>query len=119
MAKTKQQNKIKLRYGAPIGFIASLMCVYALWQQPLLLFFVMIFISIFTLWIYDFRFIRTFLFVSLMGPIAEIIAMHAGAWKYVQPSFLSVPIWLFPLWGMAGICFLAVAVYYKDVKMQK
>ena len=35
------------------------------------------------------------------GPIAEIIAVSTGAWKYSNPTFLGIPLWLPFLWGMA------------------
>ena len=118
MAKTKQVTTTKLRIGAPIGFALSLASVYAFWQQALLLFILLVAISVFTLWVYDFRYIRTYLFVGVMGPIAEIIAIRSGAWQYTEPALINVSIWLFPLWGMAGLCFIAVAIYYQDVRMK-
>ena len=119
MKKIKDQIPIKQRFGAPIGFLLSLASVYVFWQQSAFLLIVLLLISAFTLWVYDFRFMRTYLTVSLMGPIAEIIAINAGPWEYVSPAFFGVPLWLFPLWGMAGLCFLSVAIYYNDVKMDK
>ena len=40
-----------------------------------------------------------FVIVVIVGPIAEIVAIHFGAWTYANPSFLGIPIWLIPLYG--------------------
>ena len=47
--------------------------------------------------------LHIFIAVGLTGPIAEMIAIWGGAWSYTIPLFLGVPLWLFPLWGVAGI----------------
>jgi len=48
--------------------------------------------------------------VSLGGPVAEIVAIHFGAWKYTLASQpLTIPLWLSPCWGLAGIFFYNVS----------
>lgn len=41
--------------------------------------------------------------VVISGPIAEAIAIYFGAWTYTNPVFIGVPIWLFFVWGNAGL----------------
>ncbi len=41
--------------------------------------------------------------VGLLGPIAEMFVIIAGAWRYSHTSILIVPLWLFPLWSGAAL----------------
>jgi hypothetical protein len=50
------------------------------------------------------------------GAIAESIAIRYGSrtWSYVEPTnFLAVPIWLVPLWSIAGVFIVCVHNYLK------
>jgi hypothetical protein len=40
------------------------------------------------------------------GPLAEILGIHAGAWRYSAPDFLGIPIWLPFVWGNAALFIL-------------
>ncbi len=42
-----------------------------------------------------------FLTGAVVGPVAEIVCVHFGAWQYVTPSFLGIPVWLPVAWGFA------------------
>lgn len=44
-----------------------------------------------------------YLLVLISGPVAEAIAIYFGAWTYTNPIFMGVPIWLFFVWGNAGL----------------
>ena len=45
-----------------------------------------------------------FYFTMLIsGPIAEAVAIYFGAWTYANPVFIGIPIWLFFVWGNAGL----------------
>jgi hypothetical protein len=35
-----------------------------------------------------------------IGPIAEIAAIHRGAWTYAVVDFISIPLWLPFGWGI-------------------
>lgn len=43
--------------------------------------------------------IYMFVLGAVLGTIAEIIAVNAGAWQYTNPTFL-VPVWLPLAWGL-------------------
>ncbi|MDE1824885.1 MAG: hypothetical protein KGH61_00130 [Candidatus Micrarchaeota archaeon] len=43
----------------------------------------------------------TFIAGAIVGPLSEIASVHFGVWSYANPSFLGIPIWLFPTWGFA------------------
>lgn len=47
----------------------------------------------------------TILFVvaAVAGSSAEIVAILFGAWRYADPSFLGIPMWLPFLWGSAVV----------------
>lgn len=47
--------------------------------------------------------LRLYLTVGIIAPFVEMIAIWGGAWMYATPQFLGVPLWLFPLWGIAAI----------------
>ncbi len=44
-----------------------------------------------------------YLVMLIIGPIAEAFAINFGAWTYTNPVFIGVPIWLFFVWGNAGL----------------
>lgn len=48
-----------------------------------------------------------FIFISITMPIVEMICIFFGVWYYYSwtRSLLSVPLWLFPLWGIVFIIF--------------
>lgn len=43
-----------------------------------------------------------FLLGFFLGPASEIFCIHFGAWNYPINNFLSVPSWLFIIWGNAS-----------------
>ncbi len=47
--------------------------------------------------------IALFVIVAIFGPIAEAVAIYFGQWSYAHIDIGSVPLWLFPLWGCAGL----------------
>lgn len=51
-----------------------------------------------------------YLLVGLGGVGAEILAVNFGnkTWNYKQNDLLGVPVWLFPLWSLAG----AMIIYF-------
>lgn len=54
--------------------------------------------------------IPVFVFCMLFGALAEIFAVHNGVWVYTSSDFLSIPVWLFILWGNAGMFIYRVAI---------
>ena len=39
----------------------------------------------------------------VFGPTAEVLGIHAGAWRYSTGDFLGIPIWLPFVWGNAAL----------------
>lgn len=37
----------------------------------------------------------------IFGPISEMILVQFGVWRYANPTFLGVPVWLPLAWGLA------------------
>lgn len=48
------------------------------------------------------------------GPVAEAIAIAFGVWTYGNSQFAGIPLWLSPLWGIAALYFIAVAVFIGE-----
>lgn len=44
-----------------------------------------------------------FLTTAIAGPLAEITAIHFGAWEYTYPVLAGIPLWLPLVWGGAGL----------------
>lgn len=53
--------------------------------------------------------IYCFIVAMIAGPVTEIISIHSGAWAYSIPSFLGIPIWLIPLYGIAVLLVRRIA----------
>lgn len=82
-----------------LGFVVSL------WESPHVLM-----IALFVLYgfwqslvLKERSYIYIFVIAGVFGPLAEIIAIYAGAWQYSLPQLLGIPLWLPPLWGLAGV----------------
>ena len=46
---------------------------------------------------------------GLLGTTTEVIATHVGVWKYANPTFLNIPIWLPFGWGFASVLIIRIA----------
>ncbi len=55
-----------------------------------------------------------YLICGIIGPLAESIAIQFGIWSYSNSSIFDVPLWLFPLWGAAG-----VFIYQTSVEIRR
>ena len=55
-----------------------------------------------------------FVIVSILGPSMESLMIGLGnhPWTYTTPLIFNVPLWLFPLYGLAGI---VLAILYEGV----
>jgi hypothetical protein len=40
---------------------------------------------------------------AIIGTVAEIICIYFGVWKYANPIFLGIPLWLPLAWGLAVV----------------
>lgn len=56
----------------------------------------------------------TGLLAGVLGPLAEMKAVEAGAWAYANPHFEGVPAWLFLIWCAFGIL---VACLYELLRV--
>ena len=45
---------------------------------------------------------------AIIGPVAEIVATHAGIWGYTLPTFLKIPVWLPFAWGFAVVLIIRI-----------
>ncbi len=50
---------------------------------------------------------------AIIGTTAEIIATHAGIWRYTLPTFLNIPVWLPFAWGFASVLIIRIAQCVK------
>ena len=74
--------------------------MYLLWRNPAALALCYAFISFLMLLKWHTKGDLLFYFFPLvLGPIAEMIAVYNGVWKYAKPFFL-IPIWLPFGWGI-------------------
>jgi len=51
----------------------------------------------------------------ILGPLAEVWLIHAGAWEYTQPTLLGIPLWLPFLWGNASLTLNRINIYLQSV----
>ncbi|MBW3020214.1 DUF2878 family protein [Candidatus Woesearchaeota archaeon] len=58
--------------------------------------------------------IKTFIFCSFFGALSEAFSIYFNVWTYNNPSFLEIPIWLFPLWGIASIFMVRIYLFFED-----
>ena len=95
--------------------LLSLLFVSFLWKQEILLFFALMVLSIIIIYIgtNKKREIKMYLLSGSMGVLAESFAVFHGAWIYSQHfNIINIPLWLFPLWGIASIFLVH---FYEDI----
>lgn len=99
---------------------AALVCVALFWPVPWLLFGLLVLLAALQLFPKPKKAeVLTFLFVALWGPLAEAFGIVFGAWQYALPNMLILPVWLFPLWGLAGIYIMRTQTYFSSTKSMK
>jgi len=49
-----------------------------------------------------------FLIGFVCGPAIEFAGTVLGVWTYAQPSFLNLPLWLPPAWGISAVVLFRV-----------
>lgn len=83
---------------------STLLVTAALWRHPLAL---IVLVFAVGLGIFLLRPTRPSLVVYavgfVFGPTAEVLGIHAGAWKYSTSDVLGIPIWLPFVWGNAAL----------------
>ncbi|UCG95438.1 MAG: hypothetical protein JSV92_00075 [archaeon] len=72
------------------------------------------------LWLYH-RKDDLFFFFSgaLFGPVSEIILVSFGVWRYANPTFLGVPMWLPFAWGLATLMIKRFAEIFVKIEVKK
>jgi hypothetical protein len=84
-------------------YVVAIGLVSLLWRNPLVLTGCYIGMSILVLYRWHTRSDLFFYCVAfVLGPTAEAVAVHSGAWEYSEPSFL-IPLWLPLAWGIAVV----------------
>ena len=51
---------------------------------------------------------------AILGPIAEIVAVHYGVWSYSLINFFNIPSWLIPVWGNAAVFVYHISLEIKN-----
>jgi hypothetical protein len=83
---------------------STLLATAALWRHPLALIVLVLSVG---LGIFLLRPTRPSLIVYavgfVFGPTAEVLGIHAGAWRYSTGDFLGIPVWFPFVWGNAAL----------------
>lgn len=95
-------------------FTSSIFIVSFWWRTPIVVFFLLILLFIELNRTFNWRYIKTSLLAMVFGPVAEAIAIAFSTWTYSNSQFGGIPIWLSPLWGIAALYFIAVAVFIGE-----
>ena len=78
--------------------------VFFLWQKTVLLTLILIAIAFFKHRLLPIeREPLCFVIAGVFGALTENIVILSGVWEYSEPHLMNVPLWLIPLWGLAGI----------------
>ena len=89
------------------------------WQNKILLFGLLSLIAFILLRLDSFKLIKEFFAIATFGTVTEIIIINfSQAWSYATSDWLLVPVWLLPLWGIAGILAINIYLYFNDKKIR-
>jgi O-antigen ligase len=96
--------------------VASLVSVAIFWRNPLPLSLIMLALAAAMLAIcFSKRLLLFFIIAALAGTLAEMCGIYSGAWSYATSPAPYTPVWLLPLWGVAGIFMLRLREAINDV----
>ena len=96
-------------------FVAVVAIISLFWLNNIL-----VLAALLVLWIVAIRFwhskkdIIFFVLASIIGPLAEIVCIHFGAWAYFNPSAMGIPVWLPLAWGFAGLLTYRFALFISS-----
>lgn len=95
--------------------IISLLTVSLLWDMPVFLTTLLIFISGMMLSVWKSR-DDLILYAScgITGALAEAFAIKFGAWTYAFPNIGGIPFWLPFLWGIAALFIKRISLEVHD-----
>lgn len=106
--------KVKFLYACVLA-LATLIPVFLLWKNTLLLLIILVAVSSLMLSL-EFNKVTILLFFTgfVFGPLSEAVAIYAGAWNYAYPNVFGFPLWLPFVWGNAALFFRRVAAYLEN-----
>lgn len=100
-------------------FLLLLSSIIVFYKNTALLTVIIWLLAVAMLAVDHFRYVKTFLGIALFGSIAEMVVISlSGAWEYAYGPLFGVPIWIFPMWGIAGLCFITLADVFSENKVQ-
>jgi hypothetical protein len=56
---------------------------------------------------------------ALFGPTSEIILISFGVWRYANPTFLGIPLWLPLAWALAVMIIKRFAEIFVKIEVKK
>lgn len=86
------------------SYVVGVILAATLWRNPILLsslYFALVVLML-VKW-HSKADVIALLLGALLGPVAELPAIHSGAWSYSSGEML-IPLWLPLAWGVAGLC---------------
>ena len=94
---------------------SSLLLVSFLYQKTTILFIILLILSGILLTMnYSKSIIKLYFYGFFFGALSEAFAVYMGAWVYTKTdTFLHVPLWLFPLWGIASVFITQTHLYFQ------
>ncbi len=95
-------------------FTSSVFIVGILWRSPVYVFVLLSILFIELSRTLKWRYIKTGLLCMVLGPVAEAIAIAFVTWNYSNYQLVGVPLWLAPLWGIAALFFISMAVFVGE-----
>ena len=63
--------------------------------------------------------IAVFVFCTVFGAFSEIFSVGSGVWSYTLVDFFNIPLWLFLLWGNAGLFIYRTAIEFERLGFHK
>lgn len=98
-------------------YLATFVTVMVYWKKDVIALTILIILSLILNIVTKWRLFKPWLIGAILGTLSEIICIKAGAWRYSNPRFLSVPVWLPFVWGNASILFFELAEQWGHLKV--
>ena len=57
-----------------------------------------------------------FLVGAILGSLGELVCVNYGVWRYENPSFLGIPIWLPFVWGLSAVFIKRVSETFLKIE---
>jgi hypothetical protein len=95
--------------------LINALAVILFYNNTLIAFMVLLILGVLFILNYKSNILIAVFIVGLFVTFLEMLAVSYGVWRYANPDFVNIPIWLFILWGNVSIAIYRIAIELERI----